>query len=132
VTQASSFLVQQGVFSWALPAGVRIPLYSKVFLLYQPIFLNHFDLFLAELAIEVGDNKRSGRSSSSLSSWRHAGKWEAHGLRLATMSSDQICRVKCFGFWDVVSYPKPDALTGVYASQVWPEEYYCLHYKQMP
>jgi hypothetical protein len=31
VTQAISFFVQRGAFSWALPAGVRIPLYSLIF-----------------------------------------------------------------------------------------------------
>lgn len=39
VTQAISFCVQRSAFSWALPAGVRIPLYSSYFCSFETILV---------------------------------------------------------------------------------------------
>ena len=41
VTQAISFFVQQSVFSWALPAGVRIPSNASFLLPFFASFPKH-------------------------------------------------------------------------------------------
>jgi hypothetical protein len=41
VTQAISFFVQQSVFSWALPAGVRIPSNATFFLSFGAVACMH-------------------------------------------------------------------------------------------